>query len=84
MFCDVKLLQWYAKKFTFIYLPTIYCVVCMWSALPSYGTPPLRLSLQGTRHHLNNFIPELLAATSTKRYQLYRNETQSYCSQGCS
>ncbi|WDD35966.1 IS4 family transposase (plasmid) [Nostoc sp. UHCC 0926] len=43
----------------------------MWSAGTSYGTPPLRLSLQGTRHHLNNFIPELLAATSTKRYQLY-------------
>lgn len=44
----------------------------MWSAGTSYGTPPLRLSLQGTRHHLNNFIPELLAAISTKRYQLYR------------
>ena len=43
----------------------------MWSAGTSYGTPALRLSLQGTRHHLNNFIPELLAATSTKRYQLY-------------
>jgi hypothetical protein len=25
----------------------------------------------GTRHHLNNFIPELLAATSTKRLQIY-------------
>ncbi len=44
----------------------------MWSAGTSYGTPPLRLSLQGTRHHLNNFIPELLAATSTKRLQIYR------------
>jgi hypothetical protein len=31
-----------------------------------YGTPPLRLSLQGTRHHLNNFIPELLACSFNK------------------
>ena len=44
----------------------------MWSAGTTYATPPLRLSLQGTRHHLNNFIPELLAATSTKRLQIYR------------
>ncbi|MFN6560189.1 MAG: IS4 family transposase [Nostoc sp. ChiSLP01] len=44
----------------------------MWSAGTTYTTPPLRLSLQGTRHHLNNFIPELLAATSTKRLQIYR------------
>ncbi|WP_265276716.1 IS4 family transposase [Nostoc sp. KVJ3] len=44
----------------------------MWSAGTTYGTPPLRLSLQGTRHHLNNFIPELLAATSTKRLKIYR------------
>jgi hypothetical protein len=27
--------------------------------------------LQGTRHHLNNFIPELLAASSKKRLQIY-------------
>ena len=44
----------------------------MWSAGTTYATPPLRLSLQGTRHHLNNFIPELLAAASTKRQQIYR------------
>ncbi len=43
----------------------------MWSAGTTYGTPPLRLSLQGTRHHLNNFIPELLAASSTKRQRIY-------------
>lgn len=43
----------------------------MWSAGTTYGTPPLRLSLQGTRHHLNNFIPELLAAHSTKRQRFY-------------
>ena len=44
----------------------------MWSAGTTYTTSPLRLSLQGTRHHLNNFIPELLAATSTKRQRIYR------------
>jgi hypothetical protein len=43
----------------------------MWQAGDTYGTSPLRLSLQGTRHHLNNFIPRLLAADSTKRQQIY-------------
>ncbi|MBC6435850.1 transposase, partial [Nostoc sp. HG1] len=43
----------------------------MWSAGTSYGTPPLRLSLQGTRHHLINFIPKLLAASDQKRLRLY-------------
>lgn len=43
----------------------------MWSAGTTYGTPPLRLSLQGTRHHLNNFIPELLAVPDAKRQQIY-------------
>ena len=44
----------------------------MWSAGTIYNTPPNRLSLQGTRHHLINFIPKLLAATSQKRHQIYR------------
>ena len=44
----------------------------MWSAGTTYDTPPLRLSLQGTRHHLNNFIGELLTAASKKRFQIYR------------
>jgi hypothetical protein len=44
----------------------------MWDAGTTYTTPPLRLSLQGTRHHLINFIPELLAATLTKRQRIYR------------
>ena len=44
----------------------------MWSAGTTYNTPPLRLSLQGTRHHLDNFIPQLLAADSKKRLQIYR------------
>jgi hypothetical protein len=56
----------------------------MWDAGTTYTTPPLRLSLQGTRHHLINFIPKLLAAHSTKRLPLYRNAAKSYCSQGCS
>ena len=43
----------------------------MWSAGTTYNTPPLRLSLQGTRHHLNNFIPQLLALTSNQRHQIY-------------
>ena len=45
----------------------------MWSAGTTYGTPPLCLSLQGTRHHLNNFIPEFLAASSQKCLQIYCN-----------
>jgi hypothetical protein len=44
----------------------------MWLAGTTYGVPPLRLSLQGTRHHLNNFIPQLLATSSTKVEQIYR------------
>jgi hypothetical protein len=43
----------------------------MWSAGTTYGTPPLRLSLQGTRHHFNNFIPEFLAASFQKCLQIY-------------
>ncbi|WP_414543665.1 transposase [Nostoc sp. CCY0012] len=44
----------------------------MWSAGTTYNTPPLRLSLQGTRHHLINFLPQLEAAGSQKRLRLYR------------
>ncbi|MCC5618805.1 transposase [Nostoc sp. CHAB 5836] len=47
----------------------------MWSAGTTYGTPPNRLSLQGTRHHLINFIPQLLTESDAKRQQIYRNET---------
>jgi hypothetical protein len=43
----------------------------MWSAGTIYSTPPNRLSLQGTRHHLINFIPKLLAASDQKRLRLY-------------
>lgn len=44
----------------------------MWSSGTTHGAPPLRLSLQGTRHHFSNFIPELLAHTGTKRLQIYQ------------
>ncbi len=44
----------------------------MWEAGTTYGTLPLRLSLQGTRHHLNNFIPQLLATSGSKRRKIYR------------
>jgi hypothetical protein len=44
----------------------------MWSAGTTYGTPPNRLSLQGTRHHLINFIPQLLTGSDAKRQQIYR------------
>lgn len=43
----------------------------MWAAGTIYSTPPNRLSLQGTRHHLINFIPKLLAACDQKRLRLY-------------
>jgi hypothetical protein len=43
----------------------------IWSSGTTYGAPPLRLSLQGTRHHLNNFMTKLLAADSTQRHQIY-------------
>ena len=44
----------------------------MWEAGTTYNTPPLRLSLQGTRHHLINFISKLFTASSTQRHQIYR------------
>ncbi len=44
----------------------------MWEAGTTYGVSPLRLSLQGTRHHFNNFVPQLLAASETKRNKIYR------------
>jgi hypothetical protein len=44
----------------------------MWSAGNSYGVSPLRLSLQGTRQHLDNFIPQLIAADPAKCHQIYR------------
>ena len=44
----------------------------MWEAATAYGVQPLRLSLQGTRQHLDNFIPQLLATSGNKRSRIYR------------
>ncbi len=44
----------------------------MWEAGTTYGMPPLRLSLQGTRHHLDHFLPNLLAACEGQRHHIYR------------
>lgn len=44
----------------------------MWSAGTTYGVPPLRLSLQGTRQHLNNFIIHLAATSAVHRERLYQ------------
>jgi Transposase DDE domain/Insertion element 4 transposase N-terminal len=44
----------------------------MWSSGTTYGTLPLRLSLQATRHHLINFMTQLLAATDAKAERIYR------------
>jgi hypothetical protein len=44
----------------------------MWEAGTVYGVLALRLSLQGTRQHLDNFIPQLLASCGNKRRRIYR------------
>lgn len=44
----------------------------MWSAGTTHKVDPLRLSLQGTRHHLGNFIPHLASASTPKRDRLYQ------------
>ena len=48
-------------------LPTI-----MWEASTTYGVDPLQLSIQRTRQHLDNFIPELISASARKRDRLYQ------------
>lgn len=44
----------------------------MWEAGTIYKVDPLRLSIQGTRQHLDNFIPQLSFATNRKKVQLYQ------------
>ncbi len=44
----------------------------MWQAGSQKGVNPLRMSLQGARHHLNNFISELKDAIPIKRDKLYQ------------
>jgi hypothetical protein len=43
----------------------------MWEAGITKGVSPLRLSLQGTRQHLHNFMPELIHVGVRKRTRLY-------------
>jgi hypothetical protein len=61
------------RKEIYVYL-LAYNLLCglMWSAGTTYDTPPLSLSLQGTRHHLNNFMTRLLTVTPTQGHQIYR------------
>ena len=44
----------------------------MWQAGSQKGVNPLRISLQGTRQHLNNFISELKDASPINRERLYQ------------
>lgn len=44
----------------------------MWTAGTAYGVPPLRLSLQATRHHLDNFIPQLAGSSGKEHNRIYR------------
>ena len=57
------------RKEIYVYL-LAYNLLCslMWSAGNTYGTSPLRLSLQGTRHHLNNFIPQWLCCMNREKW----------------
>lgn len=44
----------------------------MWDAGSIHNTPALRLSLQGTRNHLNNFIPQLLSTCDSLCCKIYQ------------
>ena len=44
----------------------------MWEAGKKVGVSPLKVSLQGTRQHLENFISKLADAARKKRERLYR------------
>lgn len=44
----------------------------MWEAGTTHGVNPLRLSMQGTRQHLDNFIEQLALAQTRKRKRLYQ------------
>ncbi len=60
------------RKELYVYLPRYNLLrSLMWSSGTTYGAPPLRLSLQGTRHHLNNFMTQLLTVISTQHHRIY-------------
>lgn len=42
-----------------------------WEAGILHNVDPLRLSIQGTRQHLDNFISQLAFASNRKRVQRY-------------
>lgn len=44
----------------------------MWEAGTIYKVDPLRLSLQGTRQHLDNFIPQLSFASNRKEFNFIK------------
>lgn len=52
----------------------------MWEAGTLHQVDPLRLSIQGTRQHLDNFIPQLAFATNRKRFQLISCFAKAHCS----
>ena len=43
----------------------------MWDAGTTYNSPPLRLSLQGTRQQFDNFIPQFFSVCSDRVSHLY-------------
>lgn len=49
----------------------------MWEAGTTHKVDPLRLSLQGTRQHLDNFIPQLASASPLKQVQLYQTRIKT-------
>lgn len=44
----------------------------MWEAGTTHNVDPLRLSLQGTRQLLDNFVPQFASASTQKRIRLYQ------------
>lgn len=48
----------------------------MWEAGTTFEVSPLRLSLQRTRQHLDNFMPEFIHCRVTKRARLYQTLLQ--------
>lgn len=49
----------------------------MWEAGTTHKVGPLQLSLQGTRQHLDNFIPQLASALTKERDRLYQTLLQT-------
>lgn len=58
-------------QFIFATQPNLLRTV-MWEAGITHKVDPLRLSLQGTRQHLNNFVPQLAFASNRQRIRLYQ------------